>query len=150
MKVLFLDIDGVLNSYKTEERFSVESFNVCGIDPILKGRYLDWLKDKPVSVVLSSMWRTSEPCMEHLRENGINWISTTPIYRHHDQRGEEILQWFERHVDDWMESEQVEAYAILDDNNWFTESQQPYLVQTDARVGLTEENLKQLSTILGV
>jgi len=107
MKVLFLDIDGVLNHDATQERIKgrgglIDGF--VGIDQALLKRFQTWLKDKDIKIVLSSTWRTDEGTMAELKDNGIEWIDVTPRL---GLRGEEVEQ--------WLRENKVDRYAIIDD-----------------------------------
>lgn len=134
MKVLFLDIDGVLNSYTTKERFGL----FVGVDRRLLQRFLLW-KPESVSVVLSSSWRNHDYHCEHLNELGVTWIDKTPHLWGHD-RGDEITKWLRTHPE-------VTHYAILDDNYEFSDHLD-HFVRTNEETGLTEENLIKVSQIL--
>ena len=142
MKVLFLDIDGVLNSSATEER--VESSGpfkgYIGIDAILLSRFKDWLVGKDLSVVLSSAWRNHEHGLRELRSKGLSWIDVTPNHGRFEDRGLEI--------EEWMQGKNIEAFAILDDNMIMLQEQDSNFVQTDYRIGVTEEDLKKVDKIL--
>lgn len=72
MKVLFLDIDGVLNRDGTRERIG----GYVGLDKKLVDKLLGWLASHPeVQLVLSSTWRLDGPLSvdlkAYLRESGI-------------------------------------------------------------------------------
>jgi hypothetical protein len=142
MKVLFLDIDGVLNHDATQERIKgrgglVDGF--VGIDQALLKRFQTWLKDKDIKIVLSSTWRTDEGTMAELRANGIEWIDVTPRAR---LRGDEVAQWLAEH--------DVDRYAIIDDVDEFLFDQMDFLVLTNPRIGITDDDLKQIDAILGL
>src|SRR5262247_3711400 len=77
MKLLFLDIDGVLNCSVTKERWN----GLTGIDRRLASMLLQWLSGKDVGVVLSSTWRLYEDTKEHLAAAGLSWIGQTPNLR---------------------------------------------------------------------
>lgn len=148
MRVLFLDIDGVLNCDTTKERIQVKHYyGLCGVDPILRDRFLNWLATREVSIVLSSMWRYHPEMMEVLNQNGIHFIDTTPKSSaltwqgSSSTRGDEIQEWLNSH-------QHVTDYAILDDNNWFSPRQLEQFVQTDPAVGLQDIDLVDLDDIL--
>lgn len=139
MKVLFLDIDGVLNKEGTKERF--EEF--VGIDETLLKLYMDWTLSEPrlstLSVVLSSTWRREDPFKHHLISKGIAWIDQTPFVPS-GTRGEEIAMWLGM-------NKGVEKFAILDDIQ--TQPLSKYLVQTSAKWGLRPRDLIRLDKLLG-
>lgn len=145
MKILFLDIDGVLNNDTTTERITAEGyFNLCGVDAVLRDRYLAWCEGKGLIVVLSSMWRNFPFMKDVLTANGIFWLGETPRDREFTNRGREIDQFL-----DHFGRDGVTHYAILDDNDWFTAEQREHFVQTDPVAGLTDADLAKLDTILG-
>lgn len=137
MKVIFLDIDGVLNNDTTKEHFKL----FTGLSPHLVKTFKDWYKTKDYQIVLSSTWRKDEEFMQHLNENGIFWHSVTPQI-HGYQRGFEIQMWLLRN--------ECEKYAILDDMNAgeFLPNQRKYLVQTSYVHGLRSKDLKKVEKIL--
>lgn len=137
-KFLFLDIDGVLNCNKTQEKFGF----FLGLDPELVDRYLKWLKTSKVTeVILSSTWRDSHQAREHLIDNGIHWDDITPVHRNHGPRGFEIQHW----MDD--SNVEPESIAILDDIPDMVHLQSR-LVHTDEAVGLQDSDLLKVDELL--
>jgi len=114
VKVIFPDIDGVLNTRKTVERWG----GGIGIDEILAQRFSRLQHATGTGVVLSSTWRLSRNWKANMRRNGvIGIIDRTPDLR--DQsRGEEIQAWLDAHP-------RVQVYAILDDARDFLEAVLP-------------------------
>ncbi len=146
MKVLFLDIDGVLNSVRTaiaHEGFPFDfsekgmgRFDHTSIALIQK---LCRLAD--VKVVLSSTWRLSFTVVEVSEALGLPVIDRTKSLA--GNRGTEIQEWLDRHPE-------VEQYAILDDNSDMLDSQANNFVQTSGDDGLTLKNFRQLCALFGV
>ena len=131
-KVLFLDVDGVLNhGFPTALR------------PELIDRYLNWKAKHPeVEVVLASSWRIRDTWKEELRSHSINWDSETEILS--QPRGTEIDQWLIK-----QPLRPGILYAILDDNDDFHYWQRDkHLVRTDETKGLQDHHLRQLDLIL--
>lgn len=140
MKVLFLDIDGVLNNERTKEKFPEGLFKGChALDGRLTRLYLNWLKDKDISVVLSSTWRLHDYLMEVLSAGGIHWLDVTPNMGH---RGMEVAT--------WLAYSDATEYAILDDTQDFHSFQHAHFVQTSFIHGLRLKNLKRVEKILGL
>lgn len=118
MKVIFLDVDGVLNS----ESFANKMFDEEGVrifyDDILDKRAIACLKQIVVKtdavIVLSSSWRKIPSSREHLvrqlAEYGLSIHSDTPYTG--EERGDDISAWFRMHSDI-----AVESYVILDDDS---------------------------------
>jgi len=168
MKVIFLDIDGVLNNQETLLRNDE-------LDNILLLRLKTLVDKTGAKIVLSSSWRT---CFNPLRilmdrfneiglfissltPNGVSvdWIEKqgyipTARYfftknnidgnRHYitTDRGAEIFKWLSTHQD-------IESYVILDDEafdilNYFPNN----FIKTNSLIGLTEENIQQAEKIL--
>src|SRR5882757_1232751 len=119
MKILFLDIDGVVNS-ATSMRC-----NRGLIDPqlaLIVRRIAIAIPD--LKVVLSSSWRCLGDCREIVEKKIIRCFDVTPIL--HDlelSRGHEIQAWLSEHPE-------VERYAILDDDNDMLEHQMVNFFQT--------------------
>ena len=81
MKVIFLDIDGVLNNANTKDR-TPDKF--IGIEDIFVKRLVDIVRSTKTKVVLSSSWRTmweDEPdyiyMIEKLKSKGIELYGYT-------------------------------------------------------------------------
>ncbi len=137
MKLIFLDIDGVLNSYKFLQNLPEDSF---GIDntrlPILK-RITDSTDAK---IVLSSSWRKNwdsdpEKCtalgislVKLFAKYGLEIFDKTPQIDYF-KRNDEIKSILEKYGDE------VEAYVILDDIKLGWEDLTDNVVITDDRIG---------------
>ena len=127
MKVLFLDIDGVVNCSKTAQRHR----GYVGIDP-----YMAFLVGKiflatDAKMVLSSTWRLwDESRLEVSRQVYEIYDVTDDL--HTNWRGKEVRKWLEEHPE-------VTRYAILDDNADFYPDQKPNFFKTTWEQGITEE-----------
>lgn len=133
IKVIFLDIDGVLNNRKTFEKYrkSIIWDKEC-IDRLNKITRITGAK-----IVISSMWRIYDE-HTHAYENrmGIegNIIGETPnlFWQIKDTcRGDEIQLWLDKNP-------YVSKFIILDDDNDMGHLL-PHLIQTDTHIGLTNE-----------
>lgn len=141
MKVLFLDIDGVLNRRGTKERCNA----YLGVDRELATKLTDWLSTTDIEIVLSSTWRKHADMWPHLNEAGIHWIDKTPDLGGYHSRGLEIEAWLAGQGEQSDgELRPIEAYAILDDIPVFLPHQMPRFVKTDEYIGLTDDNIEQL------
>jgi hydroxymethylpyrimidine pyrophosphatase-like HAD family hydrolase len=125
MKIIFLDIDGVLNSGGARGYTA----GTHGIEPELLAIFKALVKRTGAQVVLSSSWRKSESAKAQLREAGLTWIGETPNFKY-IERGEEIDAWLRLHP-------KVTHYAIIDDDHDML-AWQPFF-KTDWEVGLTYE-----------
>jgi|SRR5688572_14236619 len=147
MKVLFLDIDGVLNREGTKARIKLPKYAwTCGLDEELLARFLKWREGKDFYIVLSSMWRYHDDLLEYLREEGVEFIDITERgggfgALHDTIRGVEVANYLQDHPE-------VTKYAIVDDVKWFLPYQEPFIVYTDPDTGITEDDLKKLDSIL--
>lgn len=140
MKVLFLDIDGVLNRQKTKEKLPTVFGDFTGVDTELLNRFKNWHAGKDVKIVLSSSWRLDErydkAFTNKLKELGLTWISETPNLGH---RG--------RDISSWLDQNDVTHWAILDD----TSNVHPVgkgLVQTSEIRGLEDKHLRRIEELL--
>lgn len=128
MKVLFLDIDGVVNCKHTTQRHR----GTIGIDP-----YMAFLVGKitlnvpDLKVVLSSSWRNFEDGRAEVERQVCKLHDVTPS-RLMGIRGEEINQWLQEHPE-------VTRYAILDDDSDMLPEQLPNFFRTSWDTGITEE-----------
>jgi len=162
-KIIFLDVDGVLNR-------TIDFVPGRGTVVMNKGLCdnLHRLVERTgAKVVVSSTWRidyskhaddgefnphTNDHHMEFCRQD-IHW-SFHDDWRTEDMtsarsglmiavpRGEEIAEWLTRHPE-------VDKYVILDDNEWMLPYQKPNFVKTDERFGLTNEAVERAVSILG-
>jgi hypothetical protein len=127
VKIIFLDIDGVLNTRKTVERWR----GGIGIDLVLAHRFARLQQATGAGVVLSSTWRLSRNWRSTMRRNGVvGVIDRAQDLRGHS-RGEEIQAWLDAHTE-------VQVYAILDDARDML-PHQPLFRTSFFRGGLTEE-----------
>lgn len=154
MKVIFLDIDGVLNY----EKCPYKLHGVYFVDPE-KIKLLKKIVDNTgARIVLSSTWRCGRFLQDEnpreyklfcklrrkLEEYGIRFYSYTPIFDYDKRRyrGDEIKQWFVN----WH-ANTIDNFVILDDDS----DMEPYmdrLVQTTWTTGLTESDVEKAIVLL--
>jgi hypothetical protein len=159
--ILFLDLDGVLNSSDyTRNRREIRRPTPHRIDAQAVPHLNTVLKRTGATVVISSNWRhgrTVEGLQEILSAHGVECevIGTTPAFtknftKHPEDdtravvavpRGKEIQAWLAEHPE-------VVRFAILDDKDDMCELM-PYLVQTNREYGLTAEHIEPLVRLLG-
>ena len=146
MKILFLDIDGVLNSKRSAVAFSHFPWTV-------KGRDLQRFDKVAVALIRKVCLKTGALCvLSSTWRNHTWWEQIGPalklpiLDRTPDKigavRGKEIDMWLEAHPE-------VHTYAIVDDDRDMLEEQKPFFVQTDNNNGLTLQNYDALIKILG-
>lgn len=133
MKVLFLDIDGVLNTSNTFQLRSQGGLLIPPCEDPLElpclnelDRILDTVPD--TKIVVSSSWRIIRK-LDQLKEifrkanfkNFEKIIDVTPILS--ERRGHEIQKWLNKNP-------LVEQYAIVDDDNDMLDSHQSRFIKT--------------------
>lgn len=148
MKILFLDIDGVLNSDRSCMAFDgyPHDFSEAGLakfDNVALGLLRRLVRVTECSVVLSSTWRmyyTPEQASEGLQ---VPVIDVTPDLGSYETRGSEVAAWLDQHPE-------VEAFAIVDDIPVFDAfpALQARFVQTNPLIGLNMDDYRQLRHLL--
>lgn len=134
MKVLFLDIDGVVNCKTTTQRHR----GFIGIDPYMAFMVGKIQLDTGCEVVLSSTWRMDEKSRAEVRKQVVKFIDCTPHIPEKRERGHEIQAWLDQHPE-------VTRYAILDDDSDMLESQLPNFFKTSWEFGITAEIAKAVT-----
>lgn len=122
MKVIFLDIDGVLNNNNTKMDLGWEPSLVKILNYIVK--------ETEAKIVLSSTWRRTEHYRNIIKNDmKIDFIDVTPkLWK---ERGHEIQAWLDKNPD-------VDNFIILDDDSDMVHLM-AHLLQTDGKFGLTNE-----------
>lgn len=151
MKVIFLDIDGVLNDDNTPTH--AKSYFVF-IDQEKLLRLKQIVEVTQAKIVLSSTWRydRSNPkyngdyleLQEAFRQVGLEFYSFTPEDVYGIRRGMEIRAWLGLHPE-------VDRYVILDDELFDFEQQGllPRLIKTEfGDGGLTEAHVQEAIEML--
>jgi hypothetical protein len=144
-KVLFLDIDGVLNSGRTAAAtggypYCFDEANKARFDWIAVGLIRKLCEKEDASIVLSSSWRRGKNAV-HECANGLDLPIFDKTLDLPGVRGEEIQDWLNRHPE-------VTHYAIVDDNSDMLESQKEHFVQTSMEDGLSFSDFAALGRIL--
>jgi hypothetical protein len=165
LKYIFLDIDGVLNSFTwyseniatvpldKRKTMTLEERDLLQFDPaavaLLEDIVVRLAPD--VRIIVSSTWRRLHPLSEIrgfiLKKGGdkaSGVITDKTPYFPNKIRGEEI-KWF---VDQFLEP--GDTYVILDDDSDMTPEQKAStFVHTDNLTGLLPEHVEKVLTILG-
>jgi HAD domain in Swiss Army Knife RNA repair proteins len=125
MKIIFLDIDGVLNCRKTPNprRFPYI------VDKSLLARFQELLRKTGASVVLTSTWRYDPVGIFAAKYYEVPFIDITPDLPE-QPRSKEILEWLRVHPE-------VDRYLVLDDED--DQLDDLPLFQPSPRTGLTDE-----------
>jgi hypothetical protein len=131
MKVIFLDIDGVLNCPKTP---NPRKFPYV-IDDGLLARFRQLIERTGASVVLSSTWRYDPAGIFSAKHYGVPFIDITPDMPD-EPRCKEILTWIRNHPE-------VTRYAVIDDED--DELDGLPFFQPSSPTGSDREDLSQAS-----
>jgi len=127
MKIIFLDIDGVITSARVQSFQTLDKYAVNFINHVCD--------QAPAEVVISSAWRSEdksffEQFFTHLHKD---WRTTLLRL---SNRGGEIQEWLDRH--------KVEDYLILDDESDMLGSQMGHFVKTDTYNGLLFGHMRKI------
>lgn len=147
-KFLFLDVDGVFNSYRTNFGLGPTPYK-----PVEEQRHrFDWCAiglirrltedDPAVQIWLSSVWRLGDEknwqeCRDFFQ---LPIVGRTP-YMPFECRGAEIAHVLDQHPE-------VENYVIVDDDSDFLEEQAPHFVQTTFAEGFLYRHFKACQSVL--
>jgi hypothetical protein len=134
MRVIFLDIDGVLNCKRTPNPRKLPYV----IDPVLLERLLRLLDRSDAKVVLSSTWRYDPAGLFSARRLGVPFIDVLPDMPGQPRR-DEILAWLVAHPD-------TNRFAVIDDED--DELDELPLFQPNPATGLTDEIVEGLAAYL--
>lgn len=135
MKIIFLDVDGVLNSEQDRFSWTIESDMHLMLLACIVRR-------TNAKIVVSSSWRNCG-LLDTLKKR-LNDFSMSVYGKTKDigERGLEIKEWLDNHNG-------VESFAILDDEDFDIKSYFPNnLVKTNAKVGLQKEDVEKCIAIL--
>jgi histidinol phosphatase-like enzyme len=149
MKILFLDFDGVLNSYsylrsKKKEKWDRESDS---LDPAAIMRLNRIIEKTGAVVVISSSWRrgrSTKQLASLLNEQGFTGIiiDKTIDDAKGRARGEEIKMWLDEHFSD------VEAFVALDDDADMAAVSNNHIKTNLFAGGLLDEHVERAIEIL--
>jgi hypothetical protein len=134
MKVIFLDIDGVLNCSKTR---NPRKFPYV-VDRRLLTRLQKLLDRTGAKVVLTSSWRLDPVGLFAAKHWGVPFIGASPD-KPRSPRCKEILDWLSEHP-------RVTRYAVIDDED--DELDELPLFQPSAKTGITMEIVRGVEKYL--
>ena len=162
-RILFLDIDGVLNTkwwYTQMDRNSPRDQYGYAFDPKAVANLKRIVEETGADIVISSSWKSFgfSELEEMWTDRGLpgKLIGVTPnsvsdkllldadidsIELFHI-RGEEIKEWLTKH------GKHVSNYAIIDDMDNMLPEQQSHFVKTNPEVGITEEDAEKAIAII--
>lgn len=165
MKVIFLDVDGVLNCDTTEETINGWTF----VDDYKIKLIRHIMTKTDAKVVLSSSWRSGyygletghsntdeawgiieyEALVERCGQLGV-WFFGCTKWPESSDRGREIKEWIDVQNTAGNDAYKVSSFVILDDYDMNISTYFPdNFVKTDPSVGLTDEDARKAISILG-
>ena len=144
MKVIFLDVDGVLNNPRTKTR-TRDGWRF--VDDYLVERLAQIVRATQAKVILSSSWREgwddNEIYFQDLRRKLVSY--SIPLQDRTGEwrktRAQEITEYLAQHPE-------ITNYVILDDVPDFSSIGYKNVVLTNDLLGLTEQNVKEAIEIL--
>jgi len=145
-KVLFLDVDGVLNGWRDFKSAS----EINPLNPGCCNPLLEVLNTTGAQVVFTSVWR-----LDHSDHGWRKVVRTVPLDRNKHMhyavmtprlrsgiRGEEIDKIL------YYLGNEVEKYAIVDDDHDMLPHQKPFFVKTKTATGMTQADADKLIELL--
>lgn len=140
MKILFLDVDGVLNPLHKSLGSNTFSKVACGhVSTML-------IKDPNIRIVVSSAWRRwgLEGIREILKENGIDPIKVIDITT---MDGGLVPENRDKQIDKWLkEHPEIVSYVIVDD--YQIDGFDKHQVKTNGYIGFTKTDMEAAMSIL--
>ena len=161
-KVIFLDIDGVLNSIFRNESHQREISDGTLIDPEKIRLLSELIQSTNAKIILHSGWkywfdsdlkplrREAENLSSLLEKEGLALSGITPDHATEEikkskkfslVKAEEILAWLAEHKD-------VEKWIVIDDLDLHNTEIELHQVRTDQSVGLTMEDVRKAERML--
>ena len=146
MKIIFLDIDGVMNSQTYYRSIKVKSKDWDRFDPIAVKLLKMLLEEFEAKIVITSSWRFGaiDILINELSKTGLkkylykDW-KTPQLYGY--KRGDEIQKWLEKHLE-------VNNYIIIDDEENILDNQLRYFIKTNMTFGFNDECYERAKIIL--
>ena len=167
MNIIFLDIDGVLNSEEFAERHYKETgkglFMYDFLDPFAVDSMKKFLDKHPdIRLVISSSWRYGDVhnTVDFFRSNGMSPLADYVIGEtprsYSMERGKEI-QWFLEHIgtdvmgDFIIDNDiKIDRYVIVDDEDFdmLDFQKENHIVKIDRLYGITNDDYDKIEKIL--
>lgn len=152
MKIIFLDIDGVLNTPMMDKDDEIGK-SIYKMSKKLVSMLNEFTDQSNAKLVISSTWRanTLNDTIEFLKSYGIkgNIIGVTPKLT--GFRGNEIYEWIRlnSHFFD-CEYYEFKDYVILDDDSDMLLWQKDNFIHIDRWVGITPTTIFKMTKILNI
>lgn len=147
VRLIFLDVDGVLNSNAWYDGYLPRGFPVPRppLDPAAVGRLDRIVRATNAYIVLSTSWRGHPELPGWLLSHGCRGtvVGQTPVLPGRP-RGDEIAAWLNRKAKQGIA---VAAFCILDDGDDMGDLS-PWLIQTTQDYGLQDDDVERAITLL--
>ena len=155
-KIIFMDVDGVLNYTKWYRRKPINLFEQDrDIDPECVRRIVNICERTGAKIVLSSDWRIDKNSIGRLERAGfpeglifsqtpeLIWTRfNSPTSTEDYSRGREIDMWLNEHPDTY-------DYVIIDDCEDFSDEQKRFhYIHVNPYIGFTDKNMEDTICIL--
>lgn len=155
-KVIFLDVDGVLN---TERYITIQNKN-NDPDPVNYDRNFDPIVIKAIKklydnlydpiIVLSSTWRISNELFDYVKKylNNIGILTKPKLYKtdilKSNNREEEIIKFIKEN------NINIKDIVIIDDESWGMKQLNSRLILCDQYYGFNNEKLKEALKLFNI
>lgn len=158
-KIIFLDIDGVLNPKWWDSDKQSDNYG-CLFDAKAVANLSKIVEETEAEIVISSSWKDMGlvELQNMWRDRNLpgKIVDITPDYMSDElllkedssnmdylyERGSEIQGWLLLHGDD------IRRYVIIDDMDDILPEQLSYFVQTDPEMGITNDDVKKVVRLL--
>ncbi|MBR6657666.1 MAG: hypothetical protein IKL18_05810 [Oscillospiraceae bacterium] len=162
MKIIFLDIDGVLNSDSWNQKHENEIKNGILVDEEKVKILSKLIKTTGAKIVLHSGWRfwfddsflpirkESEILMKLLNKNNIHFYDFTPDLTTEEIRKSknfskvkpnEILLWLKKHSD-------ISSWVVIDDLDLNNKIISDHQIKPDSKIGLSSSDIEKAVKLL--
>lgn len=161
MNIIFLDIDGVLNSYRYEDYLlynnkSCFDENGAIFDPICVEALKRLILTTKAKIVISSSWKDNRICKNAYSILKKMWKNRnlpgeildvtptlTPNWLLKKYGLKNTTAWKGYEIDQWLKSStQSHSYIIIDDEDIVLDYQRPFFIMTDGYNGLSDADVE--------
>jgi hypothetical protein len=146
MKIIFLDIDGVMNSESYYKTINTKQKIWSRFNPVSVNIVTKLVQEFDARIVISSLWRFAmkKELSKELNSNGlINFLHndwSTPVIKP-SHRGKEIKLWLDLHPE-------IRDFLIFDDDEDILSEHYNRFIKTTLADGLQEEHYYKAREIL--
>ena len=166
MKVIFLDIDGVLNNYnswrKRKEYYDTYKIIISSIDEECVRRLSEIVRITGAKIVLSSSWRgdwangvnnlkleESKQLQKLFDKYNIEIVGITPCLPKSNNPNERYTSWRENEIKYYLETHlEIDNYCVIDDEDFDLKSLQENLIKINSEYGIEDKHVEKAIQIL--